>query len=97
VTFRVDMSEQVVAGGVFLHAAFDGWGSIEMSDIDGDNVYETTQNLTSGSYEFRYQNGEGMSEVFNAENFTVPRGFGRRWRHRHQRLVAIAFILWNDV
>ena len=26
VTFRVDMSEQTVTDGVFLHAAFDGWG-----------------------------------------------------------------------
>lgn len=70
VTFRVDMSEQTVAGGVFLHAAFDGWGAIEMNDEDGDNVYETTQTLSSGNYEFLYQNGEGVNEVFDADNFT---------------------------
>lgn len=70
VTFRVDMSEQTVAGGVYLHAGFDGWGSIEMSDDDGDSIYETTQTLASGNYEFLYQNGEGVNEVFDAENFT---------------------------
>ena len=70
VTFRVDMSEQTVAGGVYLHAGFDGWGSIEMTDEDGDNVYETTQTLASGNYEFLYQNGEGVNEAFDAENFT---------------------------
>jgi hypothetical protein len=64
------MSEQTVAGGVFLHAAFDGWGAIEMNDEDGDNVYETTQTLSSGNYEFLYQNGEGVNEVFDADNFT---------------------------
>lgn len=70
VTFRVDMSEQTVAGGVYLHAGFDGWGSIEMTDEDGDNIYETTQTLASGNYEFLYQNGEGVNEAFDAENFT---------------------------
>jgi hypothetical protein len=70
VTFRVDMSEQTVAGGVFLHAAFDGWGAIEMNDDDGDSIYETTQTLASGNYEFLYQNGEGMNEAFDGENFT---------------------------
>jgi hypothetical protein len=70
VTFRVDMSEQTVAGGVFLHAGFDGWGSIEMTDDDGDNIYETTQTLATGNYEFLYQNGEGVNEAFDAENFT---------------------------
>ena len=70
VTFRVDMSEQTVAGGVFLHAAFDGWGAIPMNDDDGDSIYETTQTLASGNYEFLYQNGEGVNEVFDGENFT---------------------------
>jgi hypothetical protein len=64
------MSEQTVAGGVFLHAAFDGWGAIEMNDDDGDSIYETTQTLASGNYEFLYQNGEGMNEAFDGENFT---------------------------
>ena len=64
------LSEQTVAGGVYLHAGFDGWGSIEMSDDDGDSIYETTQTLASGNYEFLYQNGEGVNEVFDAENFT---------------------------
>jgi hypothetical protein len=67
VTFRVDMSEQVVTEGVFLHAAFDGWGSIPMLDDDGNNIYEHTASLESGSsYEFLYQNGPGGNESFDS-------------------------------
>ncbi|MDA8771623.1 T9SS type A sorting domain-containing protein [Flavobacteriales bacterium] len=66
VTFRVDMTEQIVTGGVFLHAAFDGWGAIAMNDDDGDNVYETTQTLETGSYEYLFQNGEGGNEAFDS-------------------------------
>lgn len=65
VTFRVDMSEQVVQGGVFLHAAFDGWGAIPMTDDDGDNVYEHTAVLESGVYQYLFQN-EGVNEAFDS-------------------------------
>ena len=70
VTFRVDMSEQIVTAGVFLSAGFDGWGSIPMTDEDGDNVFEHTESLESGSsYEYLFQNGLGGSEVFDADNY----------------------------
>jgi len=67
VTFRVNMAEQIVTAGVFLHAGFDGWGSIPMTDEDGDNVFEHTASLESGSvYEYLFQNGPGGNEAFDS-------------------------------
>ena len=66
VTFRVDMSEQVATDGVFLHAAFDGWGAIPMNDDNGDDVYEYTVNLEEGVYQYLFQNGEGGNEQFDS-------------------------------
>ena len=66
VTFRVDMSEQMVTNGVFLHAAFDAWGAIPMTDDDGDQIFEYTTNLEDGVYQYLFQNGEGGNEQFDS-------------------------------
>jgi hypothetical protein len=65
VTFRVDMSEQTVTDGVFLHAAFDGWGAIPMDDSNGDNIYEYTTSLETGVYQYLFQNS-GANEAFDS-------------------------------
>jgi len=65
VTFRVDMSEQTVTDGVFLHAAFDGWGAIPMDDSNGDDIYEYTTSLETGVYQFLFQNS-GANEAFDS-------------------------------
>ena len=66
VTFRVDMSEQSVTDGVYLHAAYDGWGSIPMTDDDGDDIYEYTTSLETGIYQYLFQNGAGGNEAFDS-------------------------------
>lgn len=65
VTFRVDMSEQTVTDGVFLHAAFDGWGAIPMDDSNGDDIYEYTTSLETGVYQYLFQNS-GANEAFDS-------------------------------
>ena len=65
ITFRVDMSEQDVADGVYLHAAYDGWGAIPMTDDDGDNIYEYSTSLETGVYEYLFQNS-GANEAFDS-------------------------------
>ncbi len=65
VTFRVDMSEQDVTDGVYLHAAYDGWGAIPMTDDDGDNIYEYTTSLETGVYQYLFQNS-GANEAFDS-------------------------------
>ena len=65
VTFRVDMSEQTVTDGVYLHAAYDGWGAIPMTDDDGDDIYEYTTSLETGVYQYLFQNS-GANEAFDS-------------------------------
>ena len=65
VTFRVDMSEQDITDGVYLHAAYDGWGAIPMTDDDGDNIYEYTTSLETGVYQYLFQNS-GANEAFDS-------------------------------
>jgi len=65
VTFRVDMSEQTVTDGVFLYAAFDGWGAIPMDDSNGDDIYEYTTSLETGVYQYLFQNS-GANEAFDS-------------------------------
>ena len=65
VTFRVDMSEQDVSEGVYLHAAYDGWGAIPMTDDNGDNIYEYTTSLETGVYQYLFQNS-GANEAFDS-------------------------------
>ena len=52
VTFKVDMSEQDVAGPIYVTGnSVDGWCGtcVEMLDGDGDNVYEVTIELESAT------------------------------------------------
>lgn len=66
VTFQCDMSNETVsANGVHLAGSFGdngypAWspGGIEMTDTNGDNVYEVTLNLFPGNYEFKVVNGD---------------------------------------
>lgn len=65
VTFKVDMSLQTVSAdgvhlaGGFGSAGYADWnpGGIEMTDSDGDNIYEVTLNLPTGTYEYKFVNG----------------------------------------
>jgi len=60
VTFKVDMSEQDVAGPIYVTGnTVDGWCGtcVEMLDTDGDNVYEATVELESGDHEYKFNNG----------------------------------------
>lgn len=72
VTFRVDMSEQVVTDGVTIFGgSINGWNitATPMSDDDGDNVYEAIVVLPSGNHEFKFVNS-GVEEAFNDSMYT---------------------------
>lgn len=74
VTFRVDMSAETVASsGVHIAGSFQSvaglgsnWnpGSTLVHDPDGDKIYELTVSLPSGTYEYKFINGNawGMDE-----------------------------------
>lgn len=97
VTFRVDMNaEDISAGGVFIIGTFTDpvWqaGAIELTDPDGDGVYEVTV-LISGPADFlyKYVNGdvsEPENEEFNGFPEQLPcnvsNNFGG-WNRFHTR------------
>jgi glycosidase len=71
-TFRVDMSnEEVSENGVHVAGTFQSlagypsdWnpGTTELSDTDGDEVYEITVNVPSGTYLYKFINGSSWED-----------------------------------
>lgn len=56
ITFRVDMSNQTVTSGVYLGADWNGWNMAafnQMTDANGDGIYEVTVDIAPGSYNYR--------------------------------------------
>ena len=71
ITFRVNMSEQELTSeqAVFVWGGFTGWqgGAIEMTDADGDGVWEHTENISGGAnvdykYSIGHPNDKGVIE-----------------------------------
>ena len=63
VTFRVDMSTYEAGyGTVNLNGSFNGWcgGCTEMTDNDGDMVYEVTVALAEGTFEYKFTWTDGL-------------------------------------
>ena len=63
VTFRVDMSTYEAGyGTVNLNGSFNGWcgGCTEMTDNDGDMVYEVTVALAEGTFESSSPRTDGL-------------------------------------
>ena len=65
VTFQVDMSGiEISSDGIFLHANWFSWGEIEMTDYNGDCIYEITMEVLSGSNgEYIFKNGTENEQV----------------------------------
>ncbi|MFN8398317.1 MAG: T9SS type A sorting domain-containing protein [Bacteroidia bacterium] len=64
VTFRVDMSNEIVnSGGVFVAGSFQNpaWvkDTLLMTDVDADGIYEHTEAIVPNEYQFKYYNGPG--------------------------------------
>ncbi len=75
VTFRVDMSNEVVSpNGVHVAGSMQGWNpgaaDWEMSDV-GNNIYELTKAIQPGDYQFKFINGNSWSGAGN-NNESVP-------------------------
>tara|TARA_B100000780_G_scaffold72751_2_gene48758 strand:- start:5076 stop:6674 length:1599 start_codon:yes stop_codon:yes gene_type:complete len=60
VTFSVDMTEEIVLESLYVTgASIDGWNgaSVEMTDDNGDGVYNVTVDLPEGIHEYKFNNG----------------------------------------
>ena len=75
VTFRVDMSTyEAEYGTVNLNGSFNGWcgGCTEMTDNDGDMVYEVTVALAEGTFEYKFTlDGWTAQEEFDGSEACV--------------------------
>ena len=74
----VDMQNQTVSSsGVYVAGGFNSWSTntTPLSDVDGDQVYEVTLNLSANSgYEFKFINGSTWENNLSgscANNFEV--------------------------
>ena len=68
VKFMVDMSnEDVSSNGVHIAGDFQGWdpSSSQMTDEDGDGIYETSFELNIGTYQYKFVNGDDWSGTNN--------------------------------
>lgn len=61
VTFRLDMSNEDVTGEVHVAGSFQGWtpeaADGELTDDDGDGIYELTTTINTGTYQYKFLNG----------------------------------------
>ena len=83
VTLMVDMqNETVSSSGVYVAGSFNGWSSNvnPMSDVDGDQVYEVTLNLSANSgYEFKFINGSSWENNLSGSCANNFGGGPNRW------------------
>ena len=56
VTFRVDMSQQTDFTTPEVNGSFNNWcgNCFQMTDADGDNIWEATTDLVAGTYEYKF-------------------------------------------
>jgi hypothetical protein len=56
VTFRVDMSQQTDFTTPEVNGSFNNWcgNCFQMTDADGDNIWEATTDLAAGTYEYKF-------------------------------------------
>ncbi len=83
ITFRVDMNQQTGFTLPEVNGTFNSWcgNCTPMSDIDGDNIWETTVVLNPGSYEYKYSydSWAGQENLLPGSSCTVTNfGFTNR-------------------
>ena len=88
VTFRVDMSTYVFQHRV-LNGSFNGWcgGCTEMTDNDGDMVYEVTVALAEGTFEYKF---------FGRMDCPVKSSTALRLASLHPTVTTTAHWMWLE-
>jgi hypothetical protein len=96
VTFQVDMRNEIIdTNGVYVVGDFQvaagyisNWDptSIQLTDLNNDSIYETTVNIPSGSYQYKFINGNSFAGEENVPSSCgVSNGLGG-----YNRAIAIA-------
>lgn len=77
VTFRVDMSNAIInsaglyVAGTFQNPAWDK-DALQAMDPDADNIYEHTESIVPGEYQYKYFNGGSMDPMDGEFGSTDP-------------------------
>ena len=101
VTFQVDMSEY---GGTFgtvnLNGGFNGWcgGCAEMTDEDGDNIYEITVEDLSGNIEYKFtlDGWTAQEEFAGGEPCTLTTGEFTNRFYTVDGDATLPIVCWNE-
>jgi 1,4-alpha-glucan branching enzyme len=69
VTFRVDMSQQTDFTTPEVNGSFNNWcgNCFQMTDADGDNIWEATTDLAPGTYEYKFS-----ADAWGSQEILVP-------------------------
>jgi hypothetical protein len=79
VTFRVDMSQQSGFTTPEVNGSFNNWcgNCFQMTDVDGDNIWEATTDLAAGTYEFKFSaDNWGIQETLLQGSACTVTNFG---------------------
>ena len=74
VLFKVDMTNEAISpNGVHIAGEFQNWdpAASQMSDDDGDGIFELDFEINVGTYEFKYINGNDWDGMAN-DNESIP-------------------------
>ncbi len=74
VLFKVDMTNEAISpNGVHIAGEFQNWdpAASQMSDEDGDGIFELGFEINVGTYEFKYVNGNDWDGMAN-DNESIP-------------------------
>ena len=79
VTFRVDMSQQTDFTTPEVNGSFNSWcgNCFQMTDANGDNIWEATTDLAPGNYEYKFSaDGWGSQETLLQGSSCTVTNFG---------------------
>jgi hypothetical protein len=100
VTFQVDMNNVSGFATPELNGTFNDWcgNCTAMTDVDGDNVWEVTVQLTTGFYEYKfsYDNWQGAEVLLPGTACTLTTGgFTNRYVQVNGTLI-IPVVCWQE-
>ena len=101
VTFQVDMGQyEGTFGTVNLNGGFNGWcgGCAEMTDEDGDNIYEITVEGLSGNIEYKFtlDGWTAQEEFAGGEPCTLTTGEFTNRFYAVDGDVTLPVVCWNE-
>jgi hypothetical protein len=94
ITFRVDMKNETVTGGVNIAGSFNGWNNTPMTNTSG-NIWEVTLSLQETSYqEYKFKNGNNGWENFDGP--CLANSWGNRYINVPSANTTIDLVCFNS-